>query len=261
PGGAASTRAAWARWGKPTEESDAGSARYPDPARTAPIAGRGAHRRAACGQPCPHQRKHFHPAAGRHAAGAGGAGHRADARPRADEPRPAAVGAILSADRRQQSRLRARRALRRDRDHSPRTRAAGSLTRTEGDGAQRRPASPPETCRIRELNGCGAFNSRQGQISGGGGRAHPDQSFLSLSPNMPWAAPLTVSRASSSLSLASALPCWALPSASVSLSSVTLPKPSLAWPLSLSFAFSNFSSALIANLLESPHRSCALRRV
>src|SRR5699024_3852921 len=129
PGGAASTRAAWARWGKPTEESDAGSARYPDPARTAPIAGRGAHRRAACGQPCPHQRKHFHPAAGRHAAGAGGAGHRADARPRADEPRSAAVGGILSADRRQHSRLRARRAPRRDRDHSARTRASGSLTR------------------------------------------------------------------------------------------------------------------------------------
>src|SRR5699024_5961333 len=67
---------------------------------------------------------------------------------------------------------------------------------------------------------------------------------------MPWAAPLTVSRASSSLSLASALPCWAFPSASVSLSSVTLPRPSLAWPPSLSFAFSNFSSALIANLLD-----------
>src|SRR5699024_5077814 len=66
---------------------------------------------------------------------------------------------------------------------------------------------------------------------------------------MPWAAPLTVSRASSSLSLASALPCWALPSASGSLSSVTLPKPSLAWPPRLSFAFSNVSSALIANLL------------
>src|SRR5699024_6084976 len=81
-------------------------------------------------------------------------------------------------------------------------------------------------------------------------RSLPGQSFLSLSPNMPWAAPLTVSRASSSLSLASALPCWALPSASVSLSSVTLPKPSLAWPPSLSFAFSNFSSALIANLLD-----------
>src|SRR5699024_721105 len=92
-------------------------------------------------------------------------------------------------------------------------------------------------------------------------RALPGQALLSLSPNMPWAAPLTVSRASSSLSLASALPCWALPSASVSLSSVTLPKPSLAWPLSLPFAFSRCSSALIANLLESPHRSCALRRV
>src|SRR5699024_10859348 len=81
-------------------------------------------------------------------------------------------------------------------------------------------------------------------------RALPGQALLSLSPNMPWAAPLTVSRASSSLSLASALPCWAFPSASVSLSSVTLPRPSLAWPPSLSFAFSNFSSALIANLLD-----------
>src|SRR5699024_8566770 len=81
-------------------------------------------------------------------------------------------------------------------------------------------------------------------------RALPGQAWLSLSPNMPWAAPSTVSRASSSLSLASGLPCRAFPSASVSLSSVTLPRPSLAWPPSLSFAFSHFSSALIANLLD-----------
>src|SRR5699024_11192231 len=65
----------------------------------------------------------------------------------------------------------------------------------------------------------------------------------------PSTAPLTVSRASWSLSLASALPCWAWPSASVSLSPVSLPRPSLAWPPSLSLLFSNFSSVLIADLL------------
>lgn len=76
-----------------------------------------------------------------------------------------------------------------------------------------------------------------------------------LSPLRPSTAPLTVFFASSSLSLRSALPCWTWPSVSVSLSPVSLPKPSLVLPPSLSALFSNFSSVL----MELPSSSFAHR--